>query len=414
MKSIREFISKTTSDSRFCHSGLSGIFPEEFPTCLPDRQARFACGNDNLCDSNNTTAELFLKKRQMTEILQNSPLKKGDKGDCAFSMPDTTPCTPFSKGESNLRILYSAKKQISNTNGFTLMEVIVVVAIMAIMVGMMVPFFYRVIESNEIELTKERMGDLKKAMAGDQKLIQNGVRTHYGFIGDCGQLPRSTAHTEFEGQYMLSNDLVSPGMGLYPSTCSGSHMPSGYDPNTYKKDAWGNEFVYTPATVSGRRVSAVIKSAGPDGTFGNTDDISDTTDPDLQINETEVTPTNAVQGNLNFVFFKTADDPGPTYSAKITATYIGTISPDTTTDSGCITLNIGAITANEPKPVTQYFSSNFSVKLPIGKIRIKSTLYTTADCSGAGIPSANEMSVFVSDGLNTIILNAPTINYTIP
>lgn len=306
------------------------------------------------------------------------------------------------------------KQSYNSTKGFTLMEVVVVVGIMAIMVGMMIPFFYRIIESNEIEETKVRMVDLKKAMAGDQKLIQNGVRTHYGFIGDCGQLPRSAAHPKFAGQYMLSNDLINPGMGLYPSTCTGSHMPSGFDPNNYKKDAWRNDFVYSPGIVSGRRVFATLKSAGPDGVLGNADDITDTTDPDLQINESEVTPTDAVQGNLNFVFFKTTDDPGPSYSAISTATYIGTISPNTTANSGCIALSIGAITANSPKPVTQNFSSNFSVKLPIGRIRIKSTLYITPDCTGPGIQSANEMSLFVSDGLNTIFVNAPTINYTIP
>ena len=30
-----------------------------------------------------------------------SPLIKGDKGGCVFSKANTTPCTPFSKGEFN-------------------------------------------------------------------------------------------------------------------------------------------------------------------------------------------------------------------------------------------------------------------------------------------------------------------------
>jgi len=275
----------------------------------------------------------------------------------------------------------------SNRNGFTLIEVIVVVGIIAIMVGMMIPFFYRVIESNEIDIAKERMRDLKRAMVGDSRMIQNGIRTNFGFVGDNGQLPAAISD-------------VLP------------FMPSGFDPGKYNMDAWGKAIEYTPVTVSGRRVSATLISRGPNGILGDSDDINNTTDPDLQITENEVTPTNAVQGNLNFVFFSNAPVT-PLYSAKARAIY-NLDGADTTTYSGCIALNIGSIIANEPKPVLQNFSSTFSVKLPIGKARISSILYITADCSGSGIQSANEMSIFVSDGLNTIFVNAPTINYTIP
>jgi len=72
--------------------------------------------------------------------------------------------------------------------GFTLIEVIVVMAIVAILAGIMVPFVYRVWEGDEIELTRERMGEIKKALVGDPRLIQNGIRTNYGLsvtMGNC-------------------------------------------------------------------------------------------------------------------------------------------------------------------------------------------------------------------------------------
>jgi len=272
--------------------------------------------------------------------------------------------------------------------GFTLIEVIVVMAIVAILAGIMVPFVYRVWEGNDIELTKERMLDLKRAMVGDSRMIQNGIRTHYGYVGDNGQLPASLA------------DLVP------------SYMPAGYDPAKYNKDVWLNEFVYTTTEIGGRRVSATLKSKGPDGQLGTADDIDDNTDPGInKINESEVTPTNLVQGNLNFVFNSTWGTTGtPDYAAIITATYAGMTTPATTE---CIIFNIGPINVGA-NPLTLNFSSVFPVKLPIGKSAFRPILFPPNNCpTGSGSQSANEMAVFIPDGLNAISVNLPTINYTV-
>jgi general secretion pathway protein G len=274
--------------------------------------------------------------------------------------------------------------------GFTLLEVIVVMAIVAILAGIMVPFVYRVWEGNDIELTRERMIDLKRAMVGDPRMIQNGIRTNYGFVGDNGQLPASLA------------DLVP------------SYLAAGFDPDKYNKDAWSNEIVYTVTETGGRRVAATLKSKGPDGQLGTSDDIDDNTDPGVcKINESEVTPTGYVEGNLNFVFVNTTAFPvTPAYSARVTAAYTGAFGAATTT-TGCISLGIGQINAGEPKPLTQNFSSVFPVKLPIGKSEFRPVLYPNNSCAGSGNPSANYMAVFISDGLNVIFVNLPTINYTV-
>jgi len=296
--------------------------------------------------------------------------------------------------------------------GFTLIEVVVVIGIIATLVGIMLPFLYRVWESNEIEVTRERMSDLKKAMVGDPKLIQNGIRIHYGFVGDNGQLPSAIPNPGFPGQYTISDDLISGSPSIYPNW-NGPYMPAGYDPGNYKKDAWGNAFVYSVSTVAGRRVAAVLRSAGPDGLIGTIDDISEITDPNLQIYETEVTPTSVVQGNLNFVFFNsTAVTATPVYTAMIFATYQGPFGLSVT-NSGCIPLSIGPIQTNDNITVSQSVNSNFSVNLPVGKVLFSSMLYTNNSCSGSGIQSTNTIAVFVSDGLNVVSVNLPTINYTI-
>jgi prepilin-type N-terminal cleavage/methylation domain-containing protein len=310
-------------------------------------------------------------------------------------------------------------RHIHDRGGFTLIEVIVVAAIISIMAGIMIPFVYKVWDSNAIELTRERMSDLKKAMVGDNRLIQNGARTHYGFIGECGQLPGTVTHPDFPGQTALSNDLLNPGGMIWSPNCVSKkpYMAPGFDPNTYDKDAWGKTFEYTPSLASdgsGRRASALLKSAGPDGILGTSDDITDMTDPDVQISEKEVFPTNAVQGNLNFVFYNSTAGPiVPDYRAVVTASYMGVTGPSSTSSS-CIPVSTGQINANESKAVSQSFIDTLPVNLQIGKVLFKSTLYPGNACAGPSIDSANQTAVFVGEGLSAVSVNLPTINYSIP
>lgn len=324
--------------------------------------------------------------------------------DRKYSTGVIPPCAP----EGSCRGDYAYP--IAGHRGFTLIEVVVVMAIIATLTGIMIPFIYRIWESTEIDTTRERMTDLKKAMVGDPKLIQNGVRTHFGFVGDNGHLPAAIANPDFAGRFTVSDDLVTASPMLYPNW-NGPYMPSGFDSAKYKKDAWGRNIIYTVTTSGSRRVAASLVSAGPDGVPGTSDDI---TDANLQIAEREVTPTDAIQGNLLFVFTNATAGPiAPNYTAQVAASYTGAFG-STTALSGCIALNIGPINAGEAKPVTQNFTNALSAKLPVGRSVFRSSLYTTNNCSGSGIQSANDMAIFIPDGLNVLSVNLPTINYTIP
>jgi len=309
-----------------------------------------------------------------------------------------------------VRLVNKRKYPITGHGGFTLIEVVVVMAIIATLTGIMIPFIYRIWESTEIDTTRERMTDLKKAMVGDPKLVQNGVRTHFGFVGDNGQLPSAISNPDFGGQYTVSDELITASHMLYPNW-NGPYMPAGYDPAKFKKDAWGKDFVYTVTTSGTRRVAASLVSGGPDGILGTADDIAD---PGFQISEREVTPTDTIQGNLPFVFTNATAGPlTPNFSAMVTASYTGAFG-SATAASGCIALNIGQISAGEVKPVTQSYSNTLSAKLPVGRTVFRSLLYTTNNCSGSAIQSTNETAVFIADGLNALSVNLPTINYTIP
>ncbi|MCG2721354.1 MAG: type II secretion system GspH family protein [Thermodesulfovibrionales bacterium] len=322
------------------------------------------------------------------KIPLNPPLKKGDSKYSTIWQRGV-------RGDFKKFPLFHSIFRAKSRNGFTLLEVIVVMGIISLMVGILVPMVYRLWESNEIDITKERMRDLKIAMVGDPKLIQNGVRTNFGFVGDNGQLPGT-----------ISNALLP-------------YMPSGYNPNNCYQDAWGNKFEYTVTPdPPGRNVSATLKSKGPDGILGNDDDIDDITDPELQMNESEVTPTNIIQGNLSFVFYNSGTQAWtpPAYSAKIELSYNLSGIP---LPFCCVPLPpIGVIPKDSPGNVIQksvnFNSLNCSLtnKLPVGKVLFQAGLYSDASCATIVVAQSPQVAVFVNDGINAVTVNLSTINYT--
>lgn len=284
--------------------------------------------------------------------------------------------------------------------GFTLIEIIVAMAILSIMAGTLVPMLYKTWESNEIAVTRGRMLELKKAMVGDRALVQQGIRTHYGFVGDNGLLPAGI------------QDLVT-NFGTF-ANWNGPYL-GGFDPATYKSDAWGNGIAYARhnpfLSVSGMSVAATLRSAGPDRTFGTGDDIDENSDLDLQILEDDVWPTATVQGNLSYTFTVGTSEVTPAYWADILASYHDGAGMATTV-TVCIPLAVGPVQVGVPKNVGQSFEENFGIELPVGRIKLRSRLFSDNGCT-AFLAETNEMATFINDGLSKISVHPPTLYYPI-
>lgn len=270
--------------------------------------------------------------------------------------------------------------------GFTLIEVIVVMAIISILAGIMVPMVYRVWESNDEELTRTRMRDLKIALVGDSKIMQSGVRTHFGFTGDIGQLPAS-----------LNDLVVDPGIANW----TGPYVPAGFDAATFNKDAWDNPIEYVTITdASGRRSAAALTSYGPDGVAGTADDIGD---PDVQISPAEVLPAAAFLGNIGITFQSSPQVVKNLYLGVVANYRNGSGAAVTRTccDSGVKV--IAGTAGNTQVNYSQSFSCSPLEALPVGFVFVSPGVFSDASCGASMGGTPLELAVSVSG--STLFVN---------
>ncbi len=270
--------------------------------------------------------------------------------------------------------------------GFTLIEVIVVMAIISIMAGIMIPMVYRVWESNDEEMTRTRMRELKIALVGDRRLVQNGVRTHFGYAGDMGQLPGSL------------NDLIAdPGV----SNWHGPYLPAGFDTATFNKDAWGRAIEYITMTdASGRRNAAVLTSYGADGVVGTADDIGD---PDVQVSPLEVTPGQSLLGNINITFQSAPQTARSLFIGVVTRYRNGAGVTVTRTCCDSAVKLISGSAGNSQVNYIQVFACAPPEALPVGFVFVSPGVFSDASCSASmgGTPlelaaSASGSTLFVN------------------
>jgi len=272
--------------------------------------------------------------------------------------------------------------------GFTLAEVLITVAIISIMAGIMVPAIWKWWESQEVQTTKERMNALKLGMIGDKTLVQSGIRTSFGFVGDIGELPFGNSTTLNGLKYLVSNPDPA-----YPNW-NGPYL-SGFDNNTYAVDAWGRRFRYSTVkytdSAGERYLAGEIRSAGLNGVFETDGD-----DIFVEISNKEVAPTYRIQGNFAF---NTLSSSG-SHSANFIVEYR---RPDTSGElervSSC-------------KPAFQSFTTIFPnilnpENLPIGKITVKSQLYNNSNCTGTPFRYSDKFDYFVSDNMSRLLINLP-------
>lgn len=255
------------------------------------------------------------------------------------------------------------------SSGFTLIELIIVVAIISVLSGIMVPVVFRYWDTENMDMTKERMNLLKIAMVGDPKLIQNGVRTSFGYVGEYGQLPGDL------------NELI--GFGTLD-------LHNG----NFKKDAWGNEFLYTyNVDVEGKRISGKIISLGSDSKIGTADDI------ELSIDEKEVFSTNNLLSKID-IFLSSPPQNSLTYYFKISVENKAGVS------SCCKPVSILGSSGNTKTFYTSDVQCIFDENFPIGISVFSLEAFSDSECKNKILNQSSEQNfVVIGDRVGSVNIN---------
>jgi prepilin-type N-terminal cleavage/methylation domain-containing protein len=164
--------------------------------------------------------------------------------------------------------------------GFTLLEIVVVVAVLAILATALTPTIIQRVVEARVEATRAEEQKLLEAMIG-----KSDGEGGYGFVGDIGRLPRAFGELN-----------QSSGLPLYNTQTTVRHVGIGWN-GPYAN--FGDSTTDAVNDAFGRPYTGAwqgqIRSAGPDGVAGNADDLVSPPSPVNITGRIEVT----VKANLD-------------------------------------------------------------------------------------------------------------------
>lgn len=138
-------------------------------------------------------------------------------------------------------------------DGFTLLEVIVVLAILSVFAGVVGTVIGTTVLNSEIDASEDRMAAVKDALLS--------------YYADVDEFPAATGDTQAD----LGDLVTDPGVTGW----RGPYISEGFEDNEFVMDAWNRALVYAHTWGT---AACTITSNGPDGISGNSDDMAMTID----------------------------------------------------------------------------------------------------------------------------------------
>lgn len=162
-------------------------------------------------------------------------------------------------------------------NGFTLIDIVIMLAVFGVLLGTMIPFTLQIVAKKRELRTIDELDKLSMAITGNPVIIINEARTQFGYVGDMGNLPSSLEDLYKKGSqpaysFNTTKKIGAGWNGPYISPEIVEHL------ETLSADAFGNDYEYTttPFTDSSTGATALgrARSKGRDGSSGTSDDLS--------------------------------------------------------------------------------------------------------------------------------------------
>ncbi len=154
---------------------------------------------------------------------------------------------------------------LKKSSGFTLVEVLMVVGLMAILAVVSISLVSTSVDETRFNETTLKLQQIREAMIGNPEVREARTRTSFGFLGDVGAIPTAAQGiaglvTRPGGLPAFSPDAtVRFGLGW-----NGPYLTGGAGAN-FTLDAWGNAIVYDPVASP-----PTLTSLGGDGAVGGT------------------------------------------------------------------------------------------------------------------------------------------------